>query len=146
MISLIALAATAATLTMPERAAVFTAAGATRRGARWIICKGDLNASARIDMLEDLNGDGRPEVVVAEDGTFCHGASGTGFILLAKQANGRWKPLYSGDGIPQFLKTRGVGRWPDISIGGPGFCFPVVRWNGRAYVFHRREYEGRPCR
>lgn len=146
MIALIALAASAATLTMPQRAAIFTAAGAVKRGARWKICTDDLNASARIDLLEDLNGDGRPEAVVSEDGTFCHGPAGTGFTLLSKQANGKWKSILASDGIPEFLKTRYGGGWPDISVGGPGFCFPVLRWNGRAYVHHRREYEGRPCR
>lgn len=31
--------------------------------------------------------------------------------------------------------------WPDISVGGPGFCFPVGRWNGKKYKLHRFEYE-----
>ncbi len=146
MIALIALAAASATLTLPERAAILTAAGAVRRGARWMICTQDLNASARIDQIEDLNGDGRPEAVVGEDGTVCHGPSGTGFTLLSKQANGKWKKIFASDGIPEFLKTKYGGGWPDISIGGPGFCFPVMRWDGRAYVNHRLEYEGRPCR
>jgi hypothetical protein len=146
MIGLIALAASSAALPQPEKAAILTAAGAVRRGARWIICAQDLNASARIDQVVDRNGDGRPEAVVSEDGTFCHGASGTGFVLLSKQANGKWKSILASDGIPEFLKARGVGGWPDISVGGPGFCYPVLRWNGRDYVQHRREYEGRPCR
>ena len=76
MLSLIAFAANVATLTMPERAAIFVGAGATKRGARWMICKEDLNASARIDQIEDLNGDGRPEAVVGEDGTYCYGGAG----------------------------------------------------------------------
>lgn len=146
MIALIALAASSATLTLPETTAIFAAAGAVKRGARWMICTQDLDASARIDQIEDLNGDGRPEALVSEDGTYCHGASGTGFTLLSKQPNGKWKSMLASDGIPEFLKTRGVGGWPDVSVGGPGFCFPVLRWNGRAYVNNRREYEGRPCR
>ena len=113
MLSLIAFAANVATLTMPERAAIFVGAGATKRGARWMICKEDLNASARIDQIEDLNGDGRPEAVVGEDGTYCYGAAGTGFTLLTKQANGKWKAIYASEGIPEFLKKRGVGGWPD---------------------------------
>ncbi|MFP5403517.1 MAG: hypothetical protein ACLGG2_02365 [Gammaproteobacteria bacterium] len=35
---------------------------------------------------------------------------------------------------------------PDISIGGPGFCFPVVRWNGKACALHRCEYAGKRCK
>lgn len=142
---LIALAASSATLTVPERAAIFTAAGAVKRGARWMICTDDLNASARIDQVADLNSDGRPEVIVSEDGTYCHGMTGTGFTLLSKQVNGKWKTMLDSDGIPEFLKTKGVGGWPDISVGGPGFCFPVMRWNGRTYAYHHSEYEGRRC-
>ena len=48
--------------------------------------------------------------------------------------------------MPDFLKTKGAAGWPDISLGGPGFCFPVVRWNGKAYVNQRLEYEGKPCK
>jgi len=47
--------------------------------------------------------------------------------------------------IAEFLKTRGVNNMPDMSIGGPGFCFLVVRWNGKAYVKNRFEYEGKRC-
>lgn len=36
--------------------------------------------------------------------------------------------------------------WPDISVGGPGFCFPVERWNGKEYKLHRFEYEGKRCK
>ena len=146
MITLIALAAASATPTVSPNVAIFKAAGAVKRGARWMICVEDLNASARIDRIADLNGDGRPEAIVSEDGSYCHGAAGTGFTLLSQQADGKWKPILVIDGIPEFLKTKGAGGWPDISVGGPGFCFPVLRWNGRAYANHRREYEGKACR
>ncbi|MBI5861825.1 MAG: hypothetical protein HZB64_06575 [Rhodocyclales bacterium] len=36
--------------------------------------------------------------------------------------------------------------WPNISVGGPGFCFPVGRWNGKKYKLHRFEYEGKRCK
>lgn len=130
-----------------ERAAIFKAAGAVQRGGKWIICKEDPQAyGANIADVRDLNGDGRLEAVVTEDGTFCHGNTGTGFQLLSKQANGGWRVMTSNSGIPEFLKTSGIGGWPDISIGGPGFCFPLERWNGKEYVLHRTEYEGKPCR
>jgi hypothetical protein len=44
------------------------------------------------------------------------------------------------------LKTKGKDGWPDISVGGPGFCFPVQRWNGKAYELNRCEYEGKRCK
>lgn len=145
MISFLALAAAAA-IPVPEKTAIFIAAGATRRGAGWVICREDPRASATIETYQDVNGDGRPDAVVTEGSLFCNGSSEMGFVLLSKQADGKWKLMTGMQGIPEFLKTKGAGGWPDLLVGGPGFCFPVLRWNGRDYVNHRREYEGKPCR
>lgn len=134
-------------LPVAERAAIFKAAGAKLIRGKWVICTDDPQAQgATIDEMRDINGDGRPEVVVSEGGTFCHGMTGTGFVLLSKQIDGSWRTITSDTGIPEFLTTKGVGGWPDISIGGPGFCFPIQRWNGKAYVVNRFAYEGKPCR
>lgn len=134
-------------LSAQERVAVFKAAGAVARGNKWVICVDDPQAEgAVIESMRDLNGDGRPEAVVTEGGTYCHGNTGQGFTLLSKQADGKWRKILSETGIPEFLKTRGKDSWPDISIGGPGFCFPVERWNGKAYVLNRFEYEGKRCK
>lgn len=150
-ISLIASAVMAqpapAKLNATDRTAVFKAAGAVQRGGKWVICTDDPRAEgASIEQVQDLNGDGRPEAVVSEGGTYCYGFTGMGFQLLSKQPNGGWRKMAGDIGIPEFLKTKGAGGWPDISVGGPGFCFPVQRWNGRAYVLHRYQYEGKPCR
>ena len=139
------LAATAAPAA--EQAAIFKAAGATRRGTMWMMCAEEPRAEgATIELYRDLNGDGRPEAIVSESGTFCYGAQEAGYAVLSKQADGSWRKLTSGPGIAEPLKTKGAGGYPDLSIGGPGFCFPVVRWNGRDYVNQRFEYDGKPCR
>ena len=71
---------------------MFKAAGAVQRKGMWVICADDPNTSgATIETVRDLNGDGRPEAVVTEGGTFCYGLAGTGFHLLSKQANGSWR-------------------------------------------------------
>ena len=130
-----------------DKRAVFKAAGAVQRHGKWVICADDPSTGgAVIDTVRDLNGDGRPEVVVTEDGTYCNGNAGTGFRLLSRQTDGSWRVMASDSGMPEFLKTKGVGGWPDISVGGPGFCFPVERWNGKAYVLNRFEYEGKRCK
>lgn len=140
-------AQTAEGLSAAERTAIFKAAGAAQRGGKWIICTDDpAPEGANIDEVRDLNGDGRREAVVSEGGTFCYGFTGTGFQLLSKQADGSWRRITGDIGMPEFLKTKGVGGWPDISIGGPGFCFPVQRWNGKEYVVNRHEYEGKACK
>jgi hypothetical protein len=48
--------------------------------------------------------------------------------------------------MPDFLATKGTGGWPDIQLGGPGFCFAVMRWNGKGYALNRFEYEGKRCK
>jgi len=135
-----------AALSGADQAAIYRAAGAVQQDGKWVICTDDpAAAGASIDEVRDLNGDGHPEAVVSESGTFCYGATGTGFQLLSQQADGSWR-LVTGDiGIPEFLESRGGGGWPDISIGGPGFCFPVQRWNGKEYVVQRHQYEGKAC-
>ena len=144
------LVAAAVSVPAAEQAAIFTAAGFKNARGQWrTACdspdQGSYDPGA-IETYRDLNGDGRPEAVVTEGGTYCYGNTGTGFRLLTKQANGRWRVLHESQGIAEFLKTRGANNMPDMSIGGPGFCFPVVRWNGRTYVQHRFQYEGKPCR
>ena len=109
------------------------------------------DASARglgSDVLSvgDINGDGYPEAIITEGGTYCYGNTGSGYSLVSKQANGSWKLITSGTGILTVLTIKGVGGWPDIEIGGPGFCFPVQRWNGHEYVLQRHQYVGKPCR
>lgn len=132
-------------------AAIFQAAGLKRIRGQWESgcndpSSGSIYEPGRIDQVKDLNGDGRPEAIVIEGGSLCYGNTGEAFWLVSQQANGSWKLLYNSVGIAEFLTTKGVGGWPDISIGGPGFCFPVVRWNGSAYVQNRFAYEGKPCR
>jgi hypothetical protein len=144
------LIAVAAVAPATEQAAIFTAAGFKKSRGQW---RTDCGAPGNgpydpgaIETYGDLNGDGRPEAVVTEGGSYCYGNTGTGFRLLSKQANGAWRKLYDSPGVAEFLKTRGVANMPDLSVGGPGFCFPVLRWNGKAYVASRFEYEGKRCK
>lgn len=148
---LFALLAAAAGPAPAEQAAIFKAAGFARRGGAWKSgnCDGMESGSyspGSIDTYRDLNGDGRAEAVVNEGGAICYGNTGVHFWLLSKQANGAWKLMMSETGMPEFLAVKGAGGWPDIELGGPGFCFPVYRWNGRAYAIHRFEYQGKRCR
>ena len=140
----------AASVPAAEQAAIFKAAGFTRAGGKWRTDCDQPDSGyygpGEIETYRDLNGDGRPEAVVTEGGSFCYGNTGTGFWLLSKQSNGSWKTLFQSPGMAEFLTTRGMNKMPDISVGGPGFCFPVVRWNGKAYVRNRFEYEGKPCK
>lgn len=140
---------TMAALSAPEEAAAFKAAGFKRVGRQWRACGDPGSASYEpgfVQAVHDLNGDGQPEAILTEGSVVCFGQANTGYWLVSKQANGSWKLITSGEGVMRVLPTRGVGNWPDLEIGGPGFCFPVERWNGRAYVLNRRSYGGKPCR
>lgn len=146
---ILAAAASIATLPPADIAAAFRAAGFTRQNGQWKNCDDPGTAGyspGKVETVRDLNGDGRPEAIIVESSSFCHGEAGQGYVLVSKQANGRWLRITDGSGMIDILKTRGVANWPDLSIGGPGFCFPVERWNGKAYALHRFQYEGRPCK
>ncbi|WP_309643331.1 hypothetical protein [Phenylobacterium sp.] len=96
--------------------------------------------------VKDLNGDGKPEIVVTGTGVFCYGGAEQGYWMLQKGPTGAWKIIDQNQGIPTYLPTRGVGGWQDVEIGGPGFCFPINRFNGKAYAFLRnKEYQRGAC-
>lgn len=138
-------------LSSADETAVFEAAGFRREASQWRLCD-DADAieeltyyPGEISHVSDLDGDGLPEAIVTEQSVGCYGMVGTFFVLVSQQHDGSWQAVYAGRGIPEFLSTKGEGGWPDLLIGGPGFCFPVLRWNGRAYALDRHEYEGQPC-
>jgi hypothetical protein len=143
--------ASATKLSPGDEAAAFKAAGFTRRGNTWRSTDcGDPGTASHtpgaIDKVVDLNGDGRPEVIITEGGAYCYGNTGGGYFVVTQLANGGWKRVTNGTGIAEFLKTKGADGWPDLLIGGPGFCFPVERWNGREYKLQRWEYDGKACK
>ncbi|MDF3933359.1 hypothetical protein [Pseudomonas citronellolis] len=142
-------AVAAPTLSPADSAAAFKAAGYTLKGKDWRSDCDDGSPSytpASLDQVADLNGDGRPEALISEGGTACYGATGAGYSLVSQQADGSWKLVTRGTGMVSFLGSKGVGGWPDIEVGGPGFCFPVERWNGKEYALHGHQYEGKPCK
>lgn len=95
--------------------------------------------------IRDLNGDGNPEVVVTDTGTYCYGNTGQGFAIVSWTGTG-WRNLITSSGIPMFIPRKG-SPWPDVEIGGPGFCFPRARWNGKDYSANGGWfYDGKPCK
>lgn len=134
-------------LSPTDEAAAFKAAGFTLQGKQWRACDDQSSSYTPgvIEEVRDLNGDGRLEALVTEGSTDCYGNTGVGYSVVSQQTNGSWKLMTKGIGMVTFLNTKGAGGWPDIEVGGPGFCFPVLRWNGSEYVLHGHQYEGKPC-
>jgi hypothetical protein len=89
---------------------------------------------------EELNSDKLPEVFVSLGSTCMFGFAGTGVSLFIKDGTGHWKSHNLGAGVYVVQKTRHQG-YADLMIGGPGFCQPVLRWNGKSYVFHHNVAE-----
>lgn len=135
-------------LSPADTEAAFEAAGFKRVGEEWRGCDDPGTASytpGAIETVQDLNGDGRPEAIVTEGSLFCYGGDEVGFSLVSQQADGSWTLLLASEGIATMLPSKGTGGWPDIEVGGQGFCFPVQRWNGSEYELNRFEYEGAAC-
>lgn len=142
--------AAAQELSAADQEAVFVAAGFALQGNEWrSVCgRDDPSASygrGTIETVGDFNGDGRLDAVITEGGTYCYGMTGMGFSIVSQQSDGTWALMATDVGMPRLLETTGSDGWPDIEIGGPGFCFPIVRWNGQAYGLDRYEYEGAVC-
>jgi hypothetical protein len=128
--------------------AAFKAAGFHLRDDGWHGCDDPGTASyvpGQIEQIADLNRDGAPEAVITEASASCYGEAGVGYYLVTSDAAGTWKLMDEGFGFATFLETRGKDNWPDLQLGGPGFCFPVYRWDGYIYELNRKEYEGKPC-
>ncbi|MEO7634394.1 MAG: hypothetical protein ABIS38_01960 [Sphingomicrobium sp.] len=134
--------------TPAERNAIFAAAGFKQHGGEWHACGDPGTASyqaGKIEHFGDINGDGRAEAIVTEGSTFCFGNTGTGFALLSHSSTGKWVKLHDSEGVATILNTRANG-WPEIEVGGPGFCFAVLRWTGKEYAIHHHAYEGKACK
>jgi hypothetical protein len=133
-----------------ERAKILGVAGFVDDGGTWKGCDGMSELIVEDDWIDggtvrDLNGDGSAEVIVGGSGIGCYGHAGQGYTVLRSTPSG-WTVVDEGAGIPHFLTTRGKDAWLDMEVGGPGFCFPVMRWNGTAYALLRHQYGGKACK
>ncbi|EHK9116271.1 hypothetical protein KY858_001811 [Vibrio vulnificus] len=136
-----------AQLSSADEVAAFKTAGYRSDGKYWRSHCHELSpsSSGEITIVRDLNGDSLPEVLITEGSTYCYGNTGYHYSLVSKLNNSSWKLVTSGVGIPTFIATEDSHGWPDIEVAGTGFCFPVMRWNGRNYVFNRYQYDNVLC-
>ncbi|MEQ1724732.1 MAG: hypothetical protein ABL882_02265 [Sphingopyxis sp.] len=142
------LTAQAGELSAQDQAHAFAAAGFTQAGGQWRSDCTDSSAAytpGAIDMVDDLDGDGKPEVFITEGSALCYGAAGTAFALVSKRSGGTWRLLLRATGYATPLSGRGIIGLPDIEVSGPGECYPVYRWNDQAYAIDHHQYEGNPC-
>jgi hypothetical protein len=87
----------------------------------------------------DLNRDNKAEVSILGGNICLSGMTGLSLWLFIKDKSGNYQRNF---GFPaanyKTLKTKSKG-YPDLLIGGRGFCFPVWRWDGNQYQHYRSE-------
>lgn len=91
--------------------------------------------------VRDLNADGVDEIFVIGGNAFLSGFTGSSIWLFIRRAGGAYEPEF---GFPAFAyevlpETR--AGFPDLRFGGPGFCWPVWRWDGARYTYLRSDGE-----
>ena len=84
----------------------------------------------------DLNNDGKEELFVSFGNSYTSGMTGVSIVLFIKGKD-KFQSNLGFPGIAQVLKTRNM-NYPDLVIGGPGFEFPIWRWDGKEYQFYRK--------
>ena len=90
----------------------------------------------------DLNGDGREDLFVGLGSAAMFGNTGENFQLFLADPAGKYLAQPDiGGGRPLIMNTKSLG-YPDIVIGGPGFEFPLYRWNGRKYSWSKKIKDG----
>jgi hypothetical protein len=104
---------------------------------------GDVSPSVEII---DLNGDGVEEVFVSWGNSCTSGMTGSSISLFIKDPSGQFiENLGFPAGAYHQLETKNKG-FPDIELGGPGFCHGVWQWDGAKYVYKcSREEEPGGC-
>jgi len=105
-------------------------------GTGFVLC--DQPAGAEVT-FSDWNGDGVPEVLVIYGNSCNGGMTGSAGVLFIRDSAGAYQPNF---GFPAYSvepQKEGHLGYPDLLIGGPGFCFPIWRWDGTAYQYLRQE-------
>ena len=98
-------------------------------------------------ILEDLNGDGGPEVFVVAGNACTSGMTGSSVWLFAKRLDGRWgQRLDVMAAAYRVLPTTTQG-WHDLAVGGRGLCQGVWRLaaDGRYRYARSIRPDGTPC-
>jgi hypothetical protein len=84
--------------------------------------------------IRDLNGDKVDEVLITYGNSCLSGMAGSSVAVFIRDKADRYQSQLGFPGVLAEVRPAKGGGYPDLLIGGPGFCFPVWRWNGAAYA------------
>jgi hypothetical protein len=99
-------------------------------------CGQPVNRAVR---FEDLNADGTDEVIVDYGNACISGMAGTSVMVFIRDAGGGLRGHLGVPGLIAEVLASEPGAYPNLLIGGPGFCFAVWGWDGEGYAFLRNE-------
>lgn len=86
----------------------------------------------------DFNNDGEEEVFISYGNTFTSGRAGSSIMLLIPTVRG-YKKNFDFEGlVPGALLPYISPDYPELLIGGPGFSFPIWKWDGQEYRYRRQ--------
>ena len=85
--------------------------------------------------IVDLNKDKTPEVVVIGGNTCISGATGSSIWLFIKDVQGIYRANLGFPAAGYEAMKHGSKGYPDLLIGGMGFCSAIWRWNGTKYQY-----------
>ncbi len=131
------------TLTAAEKSQVFNKTGfiITKDNKQFAFADDPGSLEFPFDVIvlpADLNNDGKEELFLIFGNSYTSGNTGSNVLLFIKDKLGNYQSNFGFSGTtPYIMPTKNLG-FPDLLIGGPGFEFPVWRWNGREYVFNRK--------
>lgn len=86
----------------------------------------------------DFNNDGEEEVFISYGNSFTSGRAGSSIMLLIPTVRG-YKRNFNFEGlVPGALRPYTSPDYPELLMGGPGFSFPIWKWDGQEYRYRRR--------
>lgn len=108
---------------------------------QFVIEGGEDYPFAAMVLPTDMNKDGLEEIFVSFGNSFTSGNTGSNIVLFIRNNKKSYETNLGFPGtVPDALASANQGYF-DLLIGGPGFEFPVWRWNGKEYALHRKVKE-----
>lgn len=127
-------------LTTADKNAIYSKLGfkLSRDKTQFVIDGGEDYPFAAMVLPTDMNKDSLEEIFVSYGNSFTSGHTGSSISLFIRNNKKSYENNLGFPGmVPDALTSASQGYF-DLLIGGPGFEFPVWRWNGRAYAMHRQ--------